>query len=346
MVFSISLFDLQLIMKKRIAINGFGRIGRLTYRAMRKRNDLELVAINDLTDTKTLAHLLKYDTAHRQADFEIGYGSDYIQAGEDKILAFAQKDALLLPWKDLNIDIVLECTGINLTAESAGTHLQAGAKRVIISAPPKDESVPTFVLGVNDHGLNSGLQIISNASCTTNCLAPVIKLIHETWGIEFANMNTIHAFTQDQRLQDAPHKDLRRARAASMNIIPTSTGASKAVEAVYPNIQGKLFASSYRVPVITGSLIELFCKLNARPGIDEVNQTFRTASEQAYAGVIRYTTDALVSSDIIGDPHSAVFDSEMTEARDGLIKITAWYDNESGYSHRLSDMCGRLASLI
>lgn len=333
-------------MKKRIAINGFGRIGRLTYRALRHHSQVELVAINDLTDTQTLSHLLKYDTAHRRSNFEVSHGSDFIMAGDHKILAFSQKDPALLPWKDLGIDIVLECTGIYLTAETAGTHLQSGAKRVILSAPPKDDSIPTYVLGVNERQMNANQQIISNASCTTNCLAPVVKFVDETWGLEFANMITIHAYTQDQRLQDAPHKDLRRARAAAQNVIPTSTGANKAVAAVYPAIAGKLMGSSYRVPVITGSLIELFCKIKSNADTEAINAAFKDASENHLKGILRYSTDPLVSSDIIGDPHSAVFDAPLTEYKDGWLKLTAWYDNESGYSHRLADMCTLLAGLI
>lgn len=333
-------------MKKRIAINGFGRIGRLCYRALLEKNEVELVAINDLTDTRTLAHLFKYDTAHRQAPSEVGHGDGFISIDGHKIPAFAQKDPAVLPWKDLGVDIVLECTGINLSQDTAGAHLKAGASKVIISAPPKDESIPTFVLGVNHHQMQASQAIISNASCTTNCLSPLVRLIDEHWGIEFANMNTIHAYTQDQRLQDAPHKDLRRARAAAQNIIPTSTGASKAVEAVYPAIRGKLFASSYRVPVITGSLIELFCRVSKSASSEEVNHVFRAASENEYRGIIRYTEDPLVSSDIIGDPHSAIFDAELTEAGGQLIKITAWYDNESGYSHRLADICALTAKML
>lgn len=333
-------------MKKRIAINGFGRIGRLCYRALKGKENVELVAINDLTDTRTLAHLFKYDTAHRQVPYEVGYGEGFIRVDGIQVPAFAQKDPAALPWKDLGVDIVLECTGINLSTETAGAHLTAGAARVILSAPPKDDRIPTYVLGVNHQDIPASQQILSNASCTTNCLSPLIKLIDEHWGIEFANMNTIHAYTQDQRLQDAPHKDLRRARAAAQNIIPTSTGASKAVEAVYPGIKGKLFASSYRVPVITGSLIELFCRVSKNADREEVNRIFREGSENEFRGIIRYSEDPLVSSDIIGDPHSAIFDSELTEASGQLIKITAWYDNESGYSHRLADICALTANML
>jgi glyceraldehyde 3-phosphate dehydrogenase len=333
-------------MKKRIAINGFGRIGRLTYRALRNRPDVEVVAINDLTDNPTLAHLLKYDTAHRKMNAIISAGENYIEVDGYKILAFAIKDPLALPWKDLDIDIVLECTGIYLTSEAAGAHLKAGAKKVILSAPPKDDSIPTFVFGVNDHELTAEHNILSNASCTTNCFAPIVKILNETWGLQFANMNTIHAYTQDQRLQDAPHKDLRRARAAALNVIPTSTGANKAVSEVYPPIKGKLFGSSYRVPVITGSMIEVFCSFEKNTTADEINKKFKELAEGPLKGILEYTTDPLVSSDIIGNNHSAIFDSELTECKGNLAKIVAWYDNENGYSNRLADMCVKLASLI
>lgn len=333
-------------MKKRVAINGFGRIGRLTCRQLLHYPDIEVVAVNDLTDIPTLAHLFKYDTAHRKYQGEVHAGADFIEIDGQQIKALAQKDPLLLPWKDLNIDIVLECTGIYLTHDTAHQHIQAGAKKVILSAPPKDSSIPIFVLGVNDTELNVTSDIISNASCTTNCLSPLIKIINDTWGIKMAIMNTIHAYTQDQRLQDAPHKDLRRARAAAMSIIPTSTGAAKAVEQVYPDIKGKLFASSYRVPVITGSLIELFCVLNTEVTVQDINNRFQLASTTTHQGLIEFNLDPLVSTDIIGNPHSAVFDAELTEAQGNYIKIVAWYDNEAGYSNRLANMCSRLANLL
>ncbi len=330
---------------KKIAINGFGRIGRLTLRQLIHRQDLEVVAINDLTDIPTLAHLFQFDSAHRKYNGSVEFDDDHIIVDGKRIKALMCKDPLLLPWKDLDVDVVLECTGINLTFDSANTHIQAGARKVILSAPPKDTSIPTFVLGVNDAELKSGLQIISNASCTTNCLANTIKILHEQFGIKFASMNTIHAFTQDQKLQDAPHKDLRRARAASVNIIPTTTGAAKSVEQVYPAIKGKIIASSYRVPVITGSIIEMVCHVERNTTRDEVNQVFKSVSENQLKGILEYTDKALVSSDIIGNPHSAIFDSELTEVKDDHVKIVAWYDNEGGYSARLADLCSRFASI-
>ncbi|NOT36458.1 MAG: type I glyceraldehyde-3-phosphate dehydrogenase [Saprospiraceae bacterium] len=330
-------------MKKRVAINGFGRIGRLTYRTMLNNPQIELVAVNDLTDIPTLVHLLKYDTAHGKFDRKFELGTDHFLVDGNKVMCFAMKEANLLPWKDLQIDIVLECTGINLTRDACMAHIQAGAKRVIISAPPKDSSVNTYVLGVNEANIKHDEIILSNASCTTNCLAPLIKVIDEKYGIQFASMNTIHAYTQDQRLQDAPHKDLRRARAAAMNVIPTSTGAAKAVENVYEPIKGKLFASSYRVPVIAGSLIELFCLLDKETTTEEVNSYMQMLSQTTYNNIIEYSVDPLVSSDIIGNPHSSIYDSPLTECKGNKLRIVAWYDNEAGYSNRLADMCQLVA---
>lgn len=330
---------------KKIAINGFGRIGRLCYRALLNRSDVELVAINDLSDIPTLAHLLKYDTAHRSFPGTVELTNNGLSVNGKEIKAFMIKDPAQLPWKDLGIDLVLECTGVNLSRDSAALHLQAGARKVILSAPPKDPSIPTYVVGVNDDKLDLNQQIISNASCTTNCLALIIKILHENFGISFASMNTIHAFTQDQRLQDAPHKDLRRARAASMNIIPTTTGAAKAVEDVYEPIRGKLLASSYRVPIITGSLIELVCKLDDPADRNSVNHVMKLAAETRFRGILEYTEDPMVSSDIIGNPHSAIFDSQLTETSGDMIKVVAWYDNEAGYSARLADICQKFAHL-
>jgi glyceraldehyde 3-phosphate dehydrogenase len=330
---------------KRIAINGFGRIGRLTLRQLLKKSELEVVAINDLTDIPTLAHLFQFDSAHRKFDGTVEYDAESIIILDKKIKAFMSKDPAQLPWKDLDIDLVLECTGINLTHEAANSHIVAGAKRVIISAPPKDDSVPTYVLGVNDVEMKANTAIISNASCTTNCLANVIKILNDAYGIRFASMNTIHAFTQDQRLQDAPHKDLRRARAASVNIIPTTTGAAKSVEQVYPAITGKLLSSSYRVPIITGSILEMVCQLERPATKKEINDTFRKLSENELKGIVEYSENHLVSSDIISNTHSAIFDSKLTEVKDGFVKIVAWYDNEAGYSARLADISSKFAHI-
>lgn len=330
---------------KKIAINGFGRIGRLCYRALLKHSDVELVAINDLSDIPTLAHLLKYDTAHRSFPGTVACNNSALSVNGKEIKAFMIKDPSQLPWNELGVDLVLECTGVNLSRDSAELHLKAGARKVILSAPPKDPSIPTYVVGVNDEKLDPAHQIISNASCTTNCLALIIKILHDNFGISFASMNTIHAFTQDQRLQDAPHKDLRRARSASMNIIPTTTGAAKAVEDVYEPIRGKLMASSYRVPIITGSLIELICRLDHPADRNKINQLMKSAAEKDYRGLLEYTEDPIVSSDVIGNPHSAIFDSQLTETMGDMIKVVAWYDNEAGYSARLADICQKFAHL-
>lgn len=331
-------------MKKRIAINGFGRIGRLTFRELIKNPELEVVAVNDLTDIPTLVHLLKFDSSHGKFEDPIRITENGFNVLNQDIKCYAIKEPGQLPWKELGIDVVLECTGIYLTSDTASAHLSAGAKRVVLSAPPKDNSIPTYVAGVNEDKISSSELIVSNASCTTNCLAPIIKIIDKNFGIEFATMNTIHAYTQDQRLQDAPHKDLRRARAAAQNIIPTSTGAGKAVEQVYPDIKGKLFASSYRVPVISGSLIELFCILSKEVTKAEINALFKNLSETSYSGIIEYSEAPLVSTDIIGNPHSSIFDSELTEAQGNKLQVVAWYDNESGYSNRLANMCQRVAN--
>ena len=333
-------------MKKRVAINGFGRIGRLAARNLIHHPKLELVAVNDLTDIQTLAHLFQYDTAHRKYQGSVHIEGEDILIDGKQIKAFANADTQALPWKVLGIDIVLECTGVFLTRDKCKLHLDAGAKRVIISAPAKEDDIPTYVLGVNEKELSSDIEIMSNASCTTNCLAPILKLIHTNFGIINANMNTIHAYTQDQRLQDAPHKDLRRARAAGMNIIPTTTGAAKAVERVYPQIKGKLMASSYRVPVITGSLIELYCTVSQEVNVDKVNQCFHNASRADLKGILEYSIDPLVSTDIIDNIHSSVFDSSLTEASGNQMKIVAWYDNEAGYAARLTDICELLGSKL
>ncbi len=332
-------------MKKRIAINGFGRIGRLAARKLIQMSDIEIVAINDLTDVTTLAHLFQYDTAHRKFEGKLSISDSCLIIDQQAVRAFNSKDPAQLPWRELGVDLVLECTGMHLDKESAGAHIGAGAKRVLISAPAKDDSIPTFVIGVNEHQILPHHQILSNASCTTNCLSLLIKVIDEAWSIQFATMNTIHAFTQDQRLQDAPHKDLRRARAASMNVVPTSTGATKAVEIVYPAVRGKLMASSYRVPVITGSLIELVCQVNVEVSRQQVNDTFKEVSKNSLSGIVEYIEAPLVSSDIIGNTHSAIFDALLTEAKGRYVKVVAWYDNEAGYASRLADMCRIISKL-
>lgn len=328
--------------KKKIAINGFGRIGRLTFRNLIDNDQVEVVAINDLTDNATLAHLLKYDSA--QGPFE-----GTVEATEDKLIvngrdiaALSERNPEALPWADHGIDLVLECTGIFRTKEQAGMHLTAGAKDVLISAPAKGGEVQTIVPGVNDDELDRRANVFSNASCTTNCLAPVVKIMDENFGIVNGSMTTIHAYTADQNIQDAPHKDLRRARAAAFNIVPTSTGAANAVGKVYPDVKGKLFAIAVRVPVITGSMIELNVVVDNVPTAEEVNAKFKEAAEGAMKGVLQYATDPLVSSDIVRNTHSSIFDSLMTEVNGNMVKVVSWYDNEAGYSARMADLALRI----
>lgn len=325
-------------MSKKIAINGFGRIGRLTLRNLIARKDVEVVAINDLTDTATLAHLFEFDSAHRRFEGTVSSEGNNIIINGKKIPTYAMRNPEELPWKALGVDVVLECTGIFTDLEKAMLHVKAGARRVVLSAPAKGKGVLTIVRGVNEEMLTDKDLVISNASCTTNCLAPLVKIIDANWGIQQGFMSTIHAFTADQNLQDAPHKDLRRARAASINIVPTSTGAAKALGLVLPSMDGKISASSVRVPIITGSLVELVCMLNKAVDVDTVNATFKTASETSLKGILQYSDKPLVSSDIISNPYSSIFDSDLTLVHGNMLKVTAWYDNEAGYSARLAEM--------
>lgn len=324
--------------KKSIAINGFGRIGRLAFRNLMNNPTVEVKAINDLTDNATLAHLLKYDTVHGRYDGNISFDESSITVNGMKIQTFAERDPSKLPWQTLDIDVVLECTGIFRQKDKAAMHLTAGAKKVIISAPGKGDGIKTIVLGVNDHEISPNENIYSNASCTTNCLAPVMKIINDNWGIEKGSMTTIHAFTADQRIQDAPHSDLRRARAATMNIVPTSTGAAQAVGKVVPEVQGKLSAMAMRVPVVTGSVIEVNCIVKKNTTREEINAAFKAMAENGMKGVLEYTEDPIVSSDIVGNTHSSIFDANLTEVTENLIKVVSWYDNESGYSARIADL--------
>lgn len=330
--------------KKKVAINGFGRIGRLTFRNLLKKRNIEVVAINDLTDNGTLAHLLKYDSVQGAFDGKVSYDENSITVNRKKIHAFSQRDPQKLPWKKLKVDLVLECTGHFRTKEGAAKHLKAGAKDVVISAPGKGDGIQTIVLGVNDDELDRRANVFSNASCTTNCLAPVVKIIDDNWGIQVGSMTTTHAYTSDQRIQDAPHRDLRRARAAAMNIVPTSTGAASAVGKVIPSVQGKLDAIAVRVPVVTGSMIELNILLNKETTAEKVNNKFRRASKGALKGILEYQEDPIVSSDIIRNPHSSIFDSMMTSVNGPMLKVVSWYDNEAGYSARLADLCSLIAS--
>jgi glyceraldehyde 3-phosphate dehydrogenase len=336
----------------RVAINGFGRIGRLTFRNFVARpNEFEVVAINDLTDNRTLATLLKYDSIHRRFDKSVEYDDENLIVDGKKIRAMAERNPAELPWGDLGVDVVVESTGI-FTARAADgkpgydTHLKAGAKKVVLSAPAKDGADLTCVLGVNDDRLTADLKCISNASCTTNCLAPVAKVLHETFGIEKGLMTTVHAYTNDQNVQDMPHKDLYRARAAAQNIIPTSTGAASAVGLVIPELKGRLTGIALRVPVSTGSVVDLTTVMKKKVSEKEVNAAMKAAAEGPLAGILAYTEDPIVSSDIIGDSHSSIFAADFTQVLDdNMVKVVSWYDNEWGYSCRTADLVAKVAAL-
>lgn len=324
--------------KKRIAINGFGRIGRLTFRNLLKDKTVEVVAINDLTDNHTLAHLLKYDTMQGKFEGTVESLDDAIIVNGKKIAGLAVRNPAELPWKKMKIDVVLECTGIFLDKEKAGLHIQAGAKRVVLSAPPKADDVPTIVIGANEKSIKEDDTVLSNASCTTNCLVPQIMVLDKAFGVEQLFMNTIHAYTSDQNLQDGPHRDLRRARAAAQNIIPTSTGAAKAVVMVAPHLKGKIAAHSLRVPVATGSLTDCVCILKKAATVEEINAAFKAAAEGHFKGIIEYSDEELVSSDIVKNTHSVIFDSKLTQVNGTTARIVGWYDNEAGYSARLAEL--------
>jgi glyceraldehyde 3-phosphate dehydrogenase len=331
---------------KKIAINGFGRIGRLTLRALLEKKDLEIVAINDLTDNKTLAHLLKYDSVHGRFSGTVEADDEYITINGKKIKAFAEKDPANLPWKELGVDVVAECTGVFRRRDLLEKHIQAGAKKVALSVPadkPTDVDV-TIVLGVNDETLKPEHKLVSNASCTTNCLAPISKVLNDNFGIEYGLMNTIHSYTNDQIILDAPHKDLRRARAAALSIIPTSTGAAKAIGLVVPALEGKLHGFAMRVPTPDGSAVDLTVKLTKKTTVDEVNAAMKAAAEGPMKGILKYETDPIVSCDIIGSTYSSILDSKLTMEKGGdMIKVVSWYDNEFGYSQRLADLVEMMA---
>lgn len=331
-------------MTVRVGINGFGRIGRNFYRALLAQQeqgtaDVEVVAANDITDNSTLAHLLKFDSILGRLPCDVGLeGDDTIVVGRAKIKALAVREGpAALPWGDLGVDVVVESTGLFTNAAKAKGHLDAGAKKVIISAPATDEDI-TIVLGVNDDKYDGSQNIISNASCTTNCLAPLAKVLDDEFGIVKGLMTTIHAYTQDQNLQDGPHKDLRRARAAALNIVPTSTGAAKAIGLVMPQLKGKLDGYALRVPIPTGSVTDLTVDLSTRASVDEINAAFKAAAEGRLKGILMYYDAPIVSSDIVTDPHSSIFDSGLTKVIDDQAKVVSWYDNEWGYSNRLVDL--------
>ncbi|PMR60218.1 type I glyceraldehyde-3-phosphate dehydrogenase [Verrucosispora sp. ts21] len=323
----------------RVGINGFGRIGRNFFRAVLASGaDVEVVAVNDLTDNATLAHLVKYDSILGRLPHEVKATADEITVGGKTIKAYAERDPAALPWGDLNVDVVIESTGFFTDANKAKAHLDGGAKKVIISAPAKNEDV-TVVMGVNEGSYDPAKHnIISNASCTTNCLAPMAKVLHDTFGIQQGLMTTIHAYTQDQNLQDAPHSDLRRARAAALNIVPTSTGAAKAIGLVLPDLKGKLDGYALRVPIPTGSATDLTVTVGRETTVDEVNAALKAAAEGPLRGILTYNEDPIVSADIVTDPASCIFDAPLTKVIGNQVKVVGWYDNEWGYSNRLVDL--------
>ena len=331
-------------MAVKAGINGFGRIGRNLFRAAKERGaDIDWVAVNDITDTKTLAHLLKYDSILGPYPGTVEATGDSVVVDGDELKVFAERDPAALPWGDLGADVVIESTGLFTDRENAAKHLDAGAKKVIISAPAKGPDV-TIALGVNDDAYDKDAHhVISNASCTTNCLAPVAKVLHDTVGIEHGLMTTIHAYTADQRLQDLPHKDLRRARAAAINLIPTSTGAAKAIGLVIPELDGKLNGVAIRAPVPTGSVVDLTIRAQKGTSVEEINGAMKAAAEGPLEGILQYTEEPIVSTDIEKSPYSSIFDAELTAVLEGnFVKVFAWYDNEWGYSNRLIDLVGRV----
>ncbi len=330
--------------KIRIAINGFGRIGRVTLRKLEEKSNMEVVAINDLTDSANLAHLLKYDSVQRAFEGSVECNGEYIIVNGSKIKVFNEPDPSRLPWKELEIDVVIESTGKFVDPKEAMKHVvDSGARKVIISAPAKGErdDVDYVVLGVNDHIINKDDVIISNASCTTNNVAPLIKILDDNWGVEKGFITTVHSYTKDQNLVDGPHKDWRRGRAAAYSIVPTTTGAAKAATKIFPHLENNLGGAGIRVPVPDGSLTDLTCTLNESTSVEEINQVFKEAAETSFKGILQYTSDPIVSVDVIGNTHSAVFDSNLTAVlgdKNKLVKVVAWYDNEMGYSTRLVEL--------
>ncbi|MFC6355490.1 type I glyceraldehyde-3-phosphate dehydrogenase [Luethyella okanaganae] len=335
-------------MSVKIGINGFGRIGRNYFRAaLAKGSDLEIVAVNDLTDNRTLAHLLKYDSITGRLDATVELDGDKIIVNGKPITVFEERDPANLPWGALGVDVVIESTGRFTKSDDARKHIQAGAKKVIVSAPATGSDVATIVLGVNEDSYDPAIHaVISNASCTTNCLAPLAKVFMESFGIERGLMTTVHAYTADQNLQDGPHSDLRRARAAAANVIPTSTGAAKALGLVLPELVGKLDGYALRVPVITGSITDLTVTASRPVTVAEINAAYKAAAEGPLKGILKYTEDEIVSSDIVGDPHSSIFDAGLTKVIGDQAKVASWYDNEWGYSNRLVDLTEYVAERL
>ena len=335
-------------MSIKVAINGFGRIGRVVFRIIHEREGIEVVGINDLTNASTLAHLLKYDSVHGKFKGDVKAEGDMLIVDGRAIRIHSERDPEALPWAELGADYVIEATGVFRNREKMGKHIKAGAKKVILTVPADkaDDVDATVVLGVNDHVLTKDMQFVSNASCTTNCLAPVAKVLNDKFGIVRGLMNTIHSYTNDQIILDAPHKDLRRARSAAVSIIPTSTGAAKAVGLVVPELKGKLDGFAMRVPTPDGSVVDLTCELSRSVSVEEINAAVKEASEGAMKGIIEYCTDPIVSVDIVGNPHSSIFDAGLTKVLGGnFIKIISWYDNEFGYSNRVVDLLEKVAKL-
>ena len=329
-------------MSTKIAINGFGRIGRLTFRNLMESSKVDIVAINDLTATDMLAHLLKYDSAHGRFNGTVSHTENSLIVNGKEITVYAQRDPETLPWSELGVEVVVESTGFFRDHAGMSNHIKAGAKKVALSAPASGD-IKTIVLGVNDDELTDADTMVSNASCTTNCLSPMAKVLDEKFGIVSGFMCTIHAYTSDQNLQDAPHSDKRRARAAAVNMIPTTTGAAKAVALVLPQLKGKLDGYAMRVPTITGSATDLTVQLSRDVTAEEINAAMKEAAEGPLKGILMYTEDPIVSSDIVGDKHSCIFDAGVTSAKGNLVKVLGWYDNEAGYSARLADLVERIA---
>ena len=330
----------------KVAINGFGRIGRAVFREIFKRGSLDVVAINDITDTQTLAHLLKFDSVYGKFDGTVEVKENVLVVNGKEIKVFAEKDPSKLPWKELGVDLVIESTGVFRSKDKAEAHIAAGAKKVIITAPAKGEVDATIVLGVNDSDLKPEHTVISCASCTTNSIAPVVKVLHEKFKVLSGFLTTVHAYTNDQRILDLPHKDLRRARAAAINTIPTTTGAAKAVALVIPDLKGKLDGIALRVPVPVGSITDFVCVVEKETTVEEVNAAMKEAAENELKGILYYNDELVVSSDIVGNSHSAIFDSTLTKVNGTLVKVFSWYDNEYGYSCRVADTAERWVKML
>ena len=332
-------------MKVRIAINGFGRIGRVFLRSVLKHPSIEVVAINDLSSSKTMSHLFKYDSIHRTFEGKVSYTNDSIVVDDKPIYYSSISEPEKLPWKDLKVDVVLECTGNFKTKKLASKHLKAGANKVIISAPPSDSDIKTIVMGVNDDIIDGTEQILSNASCTTNSAAPMIQLINNHFGIESAYITTIHSYTTDQMLHDSPHNDLRRARAGATSIVPTTTGAAKSITKIFPDLADKMGGCGIRVPVPDGSLTDITCIIKENTSVAEINELFKKAASGPLNGILSYIEEPIVSVDILGNKHSCVFDSKLTSVIGKMVKVVGWYDNEVGYSNRLVDLVAKISNV-